>query len=303
MATPQNPKPLTKENLLNEPIFANVDTWPYLPKGIIGQGINSKDNEAIIKKYSDNFARLTGIAEDFINRQRTVLSWLLAVIIGVLGNLAVNLLFGAAFIYSVFSIILLGVTIVAMGALVITIFKVFPTNCSLTVDFVPQYMMLDRKPKVQEDKLNTTAAIQFKIQISDESADYTLHLFNELINNFANTVSLALLRDKLKETKLQIFSVKEIRVFGIGGAYSAYMLNFDLKSRFAFLDPNISEKINSELRRINEALMQARTTVSVYGIDQNEIRWTNRGHIFINAIKEWDFNSVKEEIKQQITDG
>lgn len=222
-------KPLTKENLLNEQVFSNLDTWPFLPIGEIGQSIEAVDQEQLFKQYgeySENLQRLNKITDDFVNRQRNLLSWLLAASMGFLGSLAVNFAFNTPFSYSGLSITLLIITVAIVILLGYTIFKVYPTNCTYKVDILQPFVRVNNFPSLQTSKLT----IKAKTLFATTDSDYNLSSLNELLLKYASLVSLAILRDKLRVTNLTTIHVSSIENYG-QSIYSPYLTKFDLKGR------------------------------------------------------------------------
>ena len=88
---------LTKQNILEHKV-ANICTWPLIAKKTVTKmdGGNSKTSEKrdFLEEYKTLFAEMPQIIEHVTTTQKILLSWLLAVTIGVLGNLMVNLFFG-----------------------------------------------------------------------------------------------------------------------------------------------------------------------------------------------------------------
>jgi hypothetical protein len=220
-------KPLSKENILNNEVFAKIDTWPYLPKGLIGQGAKPI-TEDVFKEYRNDLSAINKTVEEFVSRQRTIIPWLLAVTIGVLGNLAVNLLFDSPLLrLSELSVGFFIVTLIVIFIMAVAVFFYYPTNCSFIVTFFPHKAVLDNLP----------AALQ-TAQLNPIAGSYASDLFslNEVITEYEEVISLAILRDQIKGVKKSIMRVKELRSLGIS-QYAPYVVTFDLKHVRFFLAP------------------------------------------------------------------
>ena len=88
---------LSAKNLLEKRVF-DVETWPFSPRGIISpdrENLYDKEKDAINKERDIEIKNLyENFSERLHDRQVTVISFILAMIIGVSGNLFVSLIFG-----------------------------------------------------------------------------------------------------------------------------------------------------------------------------------------------------------------
>ena len=86
--------PLTKENILNNTID-KIDTWPYLPSGLLIKPAHKKDyTDQLVKLQHSHFAEMQRLVERYRDKQKISISWILAAGVGISGNLIVNLFFG-----------------------------------------------------------------------------------------------------------------------------------------------------------------------------------------------------------------
>jgi hypothetical protein len=281
---------LTRDNILTQSVFSNVDTWPYLPAGTIGQqGASKQKTDAIWKEYQRGLSSISTIMDEFIGRQRAIVSWIFAAAIGVVGNLIVNLFFGAIILqFSILWIALIIIAFIALFTLVMAIFFYYPTDCVFrTTYFPPPPDFSIQSYPLQLSKLNSKARIMASFPSSLEN----------LIRGYTGLISLTILRDELVKSGIENMQVTELRRIAV---LPFYHLTFGLKHRHLFWRPGIDKKIVADLLKINQALMDARLTSSVYAVDQDYSRWKSRGYEFLNQIASWDLKEVVKEIENQI---
>jgi len=285
---------LSEENILNFPVD-RIDTWPYLPRGLISEGQEDKElgrrnMDRVMKESEDSFSELERVIKEFVSRQRTIISWILAVFAGVAGNFVVNVLFGSLnFQVSDLSLILLIVGSIIFAVLIFIIFLYYPTRLSYRIVFIPPFEYPQPfKPVINEDKLKLKAKILVQV-------DPTFH---DLIVRYTNLISLAILRDELKKVGMRIVKVSELRELASG--YPYFRIEIELKQRRMFWHPKVASKARSELILVNDALTRTKIQIGVHSVDRNKERWKNKGHVFLNEISQWNMEETMQKIKEQI---
>lgn len=122
--------------------------------------------------------------------------------------------------------------------------------------------------------------------------------FIDTIVNFTNLISVAILRDTLKT--MQWNTVRIAKLPGMHGWFPFYTLAFDFQKRWLFLKPQILDKVKEKLFNISLLLVNAKIFVGVYAVDTDQDRWFQRGHLFPNAVAQWNLDTFLRKVENQI---
>lgn len=283
---------LSEENLLEENV-TNLETWPFLPRGVISpdrKELSQERQDRIHLERDREFSMIENCAERAYNRHAIVISFSLAIAAGVLGNLAVSLLFGPLNLRIPWSSIgLIGVILLGIMILVYLIIQYLPTGLSYTVRFIPPWEYPSFPlPPLQKDKLEPNASV---IALFDSP-------FIETIVKFTNLISVAILRDTLKT--MQWNTVRITKLTRMHGGVPFYTLTFDFQKKWLFLKPQILDKVKEELFNISLLLVNAKIFIGVHAIDIDQDRWLQRGHLFLNTVTLWNLDAILREVENQI---
>lgn len=281
---------LSADNLLTMKV-TDVDTWPFLPRGIISpdrESMYDKEKDRINKDETTEFQSLSGITTRLHERQIIVVSFMLAIAIGVLGNLAVSLLFGSINL-QITNVAFLVFVLIVIAFLAYMIFLYAPLNLNYRVQFNPpwEYPRMSL-PKLAEDKLT----LKGRLEASYPSS------FIELVLNYSNLLTVAILRDYLRIVAFKNLRITELK--SLGDDYPFYTITIDFKHSWLFWKLKIPEEATSELISLNSQLMMAKILIGVHALDNDSDRWFQRGHVFINEVSTWDINDIKRKIENQI---
>lgn len=295
---------LSKENILQLNFFNEIDSWPLIRKANDNYNgdVWKKYRKSIRKEHIAELSRIDKTIEDFVNRQRTIISWLLAVIFGVFGGLLINLLFDQPLSLNEVPLWLLILAITGMTASIVGIFVYYPQNCSFRITYFPTLTSKIADSRIELEKLNKscielqTEKLNAKAVSLKDSNSFIIRILD-----YAGVASSTILRDKIKETpKLHLIRIKELKQ--LSPSKMIYILTFDLKHGLFFWFPKIGEKIQNELKTINDSVMAAKMFVNSYAIDNEPSHWREKGHLFLNEIVELDLTEITRQIEKQILD-
>jgi len=291
--------PLTQENLLKRKI-QNLDTWPYVPKGLIPE---QKDSEPIPQREMGNitqhrereFAKIDNILTDFTQRQRTIASWLLAVALGIIGNLVVSLLFSPlVFDFSLWSntrwfFLIIG--LISIVILICAIFLYYPTNL-----YYRDVLIAPAKfPSSFEQVINALDKSKLSA-LAQVSATYEFALREKTVD-FVHLVNLAIIRDDLESVNMQVLKVCDLTPIS---EFPIFTIIFGFRNKFSFWNPKTKDKLRADFQGIISALTYIKMKIGVRSIDLNENSWKERGHIFLNEITKWDMKELADKIESTI---
>jgi hypothetical protein len=283
-------KALSKEGLINDDVW-EIDTWPYNPSGTLKQALQTQhmSTDEIIKVQEQEYNQLKEIVQQFSEKQKTSISWILAAAIGVLGNLAVTLGFGPLNSSGNLAAMLLVLSIILI--LVFAYFLFLP-KVSTTFKFIGPYVSF---PQGYEQYINQQNCTNQYSQI--------IFQFNRLsreTTNFGTLVRAALLKKHLKPILDKASCIKILDIRDIGNNLGFYFIEISPKNRWVLLSPHAKENIQKELRDLVDTLMQARITCSVYSFELDPQEWTRRGTQFIDTIAAWDMQEIQSAIIDQL---
>lgn len=278
---------LTQENILNNKM-SEIDTWPFLPSGLIDEEKMPRDEiDKISKRQINSITRAKELAEKVKDKQNMIMTWILAVLIGIVGNFLVNLIFGPlnftelpVGIFMLMSLILI--------ALILAVFFYLPVTINSKTSFItpwkyPSNFFIELPP----DELTSKAKAFTSYSVS----------FRDKIVEFTNLISLCILRDKLTNCKWKRLKINSIEPIS---SQPVYMFDVDFKSKLFFLHPNMAPELFEELQSFYVHFYGVHIDIGVHKIDRNEKRWNNRGPAFFNEIITWDMKELTKKVKEQI---
>ncbi|UCH01565.1 MAG: hypothetical protein JSV20_06825 [Candidatus Bathyarchaeota archaeon] len=284
-------KKLSINNILNSNI-SGIYTWPYLPRGLVSKSEKSDVMDKNSEEHKNQFFQIEQALRTLSERQRVIVSWLLVVSAGILGNLIVNLFFGSPNFYfssSSGALLIIGITLL-LGSIYL-IFRYYPTNLSYQIRFLPPWEYPpDFYPTFNMDELSSLA----KIHVSSKSS------FHNIIVKFSNLIALAILRDQLNSVDMKILKVSELDWIG-RPFHPFYSITLDFKSSKSFWSPSIGKKVKAELIKINDAILIAKKSIKDRAVEHSESEWIQRGHNFLNEISQWETDNLIETIQTKIT--
>jgi hypothetical protein len=272
----------------------HINTWPYLPSGVLKQHEKydlSKETEQIGKLYEKEFMEIDKFIELFSEKQKAVMGWIFAALIGVLGNLAVNLSFSAPTILNNLQLVFLALVLAALIVFIILYLRYLP-KVSITFNFIPRY---DSFPAGYEQYINQNSCTNFYSKMILQHG--TLH---ELVMDFGSLVRIALLKEclnlaKKKTSYVHISSARKIDDF-----LPATFIEISTNGIKPWLDFHGKDKIKMELVELVNAMFNARQLCSVrkFELDPNE--WRIYGCDFLGWVSDWKFKEARDAIIQSL---
>ena len=281
---------LSIDNLLTKKV-TDIDTWPFRPRGVIQpdrDNMFDKEKDKINKDWEMEFQNiLNSVTSRLRERQILIVSFSLAIITGVLGNLAVSFLFGSISFQianAIYLVIILAIIAILAGMIVLYVHL----SLNYGVQFMPPWRYPEMSlPELAEDKLSPKGRLETSYPSS----------FTKLVLDYTNLLTIVMLRDHLKEV-----AFKNLRIVELHSPpdFPFYTITIDFKHQWLFWKWNIPEAVSSELSNLNTQLMLAKIFIGVHALDINPDRWLQRGHIFINEVSQWNMNDARKRIESQI---
>jgi hypothetical protein len=281
---PKQLKDLTVQEFVSTEISA-INTFPYRPSGLLtkhSRGAPTADTDKLMQNYLNDLKETDRFVERFSEKQKTSLGWVMAGLIGVLGNLAVNFGFSNPIIgVNLFWMVLALIVV----ALVIGFYLSFLPRVIMVFRFIPNYMDF---PKGYEQYIpqascsNPYSNIIFQFQRLDET-----------VRNFGVTVKLAILKDCIinalkKSSCVRISSVQQ------RDQYLPFVtVEVSLKGIKLWFRPKVQNELAAELRELALAFMNAHQLCSVRAFELDSVEWQNHGVDFVDAVSSWDFDAVQ----------
>lgn len=229
---------------------------------------------------------------DLKNRQTLVIPWLLAVGVGIIGNLTVNLMFqGLDFSYLKTMQIPLTICIIAIIGISTLVFLYLRTNVQhqtivmLRWNGGPETKMYPPDPLKQEE-IRKRLGMENKPNLCSR------------LNDYANLMLLGLLRDYLKNHETKILKIK---IEKLSELHAIYSVTAEFKRQSHFWYWNTPSKLGKDLSEINDAILNAKIAASGFSLNDNEKDWKDRGQAFFAEIEQWDLQSMTSKIEEQIT--
>jgi hypothetical protein len=263
--------PLTHESLLTEPLV-DLDFGPFKhPKVPTWKGTWHRE---MVKHLGDSIRR-------YRERRILTVSWILAALIGVFGNLFASSLFGRPEYGNGF---FAGLFLAAALASVLVLFIYFPPAFTHTFQVFYGKDASDAKMKLFEAFEQKTGAL--------------LQSFSELdgkIDEFLRVYNLLLIRDCLRAHPLIVTRVTEARNPEVG--FESWV-TVGARSRFAWMARKIEQQLWNELGLVCELF--ATTIVPIGPAYVDEKTPLESVQKFDLALSSIDFDELKPRIVKQI---
>ena len=268
-----------------------INTWPYLPSGLL-----KKHEEYDLRKQTaddmefqgEDWKEVKRLVEQFSEKQKTVLSWILAASIAVLGNLAVNLAFAVPiFADNLFWMLLCLLVVV----LLIVLYLKFLPKVTAAFRFIPPYVNF---PTGYEQYVTKAPCTKLYSKII-----FQWGTLQEKVVDFGKLVRTAILKDQLcfQLKKASYVRISDIIDIGDGIAYFVRISTDGVKP---WLDPHGRDKIEAEMREIVTALFHARMQCSVFRFELDPKEWDIHGCDFVDGVSEWKLEEVRKTIINEL---
>lgn len=273
---------------------AEVNTWPYLPSGLLKkpeERDSGKETDDIVKFQGEDWKEVERLVEQFSEKQKTVLGWILTASIAVLGNLAVNLAFAVPiFAGNLFWVFLCLLIIVIL----IFLYLEFLPKVTAVFRFIPSYTNF---PTGYEQYITKAPCTKPYSKII-----FQFGTLQEKVVNFGKLVRTAILKDQLcaplkKESYVRISDITDV------GDGIAYFVRISTDGVKPWLDPHGREKIRMELRELVTAMFYARIKCSVRRFELDPKEWDIHGCDFVDGVSEWKFEEVRRAIIDKLQSG
>jgi len=281
-------KDMTWEEFIEAKIFSAVDTWPYRPRGTIKKpqhkDVDPRESSSkLIEMQNQEYNELEHFIENFSNKQKSVISWIFAALIGVVGNLIVNLVFSPPVFSGDMFLILFCIIVFAL--LVLTYVKFLP-KVSMIFKFIPSYKSFSSGyekyiPQAQCKKSSSQIILSY-------------NRLQEVVTDFGVLVRVAILKDSLLPLLKKSSYVKISDIRDIGKV--AYFIEISTNGWKPWVDPKARDRIRSELRDFIQGMMNARQICSVFDFELEPKEWGLRGCDFVDAVSDWNFDNMRKDL-------
>jgi hypothetical protein len=244
--------------------------------------------DELLRLKDEEYRQIGECVNQFSEKQKTAIGWILAATIGVLGNLAVTLGFGPLNFSGNLAAML--IVLVTLTMLVFAYF-LFLQKVSIVLKFIGPNVGFPSGYEKYVTQANPNLHSSTTLQPSD---------LGEVTTGFGSLVRTAMLKRYLnpildKATGIRISDIRNVR-----SNLSYYFIEFSTKNIRIWADPHGKEKIQKELRDILDGLLQARQMCSVYGFELDSKEWTERGPKFIDIVSTWKMDEVQSAIIDQM---
>jgi hypothetical protein len=260
-------------------------TWPFLPSGILSKHEAydlHKDTERDFQSYNEELNAISIFSKDFSDRQKTVLGWIFAALIGVIGNLAVSFAFETSMSGNLlWASICLGLVI----ALTVGYIYYLPV-VSMTLRFIASY---EGFPDGYEKYISATSNPMSHIILQFSQ-------LSETVTQYGILVKTAILEHHLSSVLTNSRYIETSDIVGLSQYNPAYMIVVSTKGRRPWLDPRGRLIVSSELRNLVDALFQARGSCSVLKFELDPDRWKSNGASFLDKVADWKFGECRQEL-------
>jgi hypothetical protein len=261
-----------------------IDCWPYEPTGLLIKHAGKEpDTDQMLKALNNDWNEIETFVERFSEKQKTSLSWVVAALIGVIGNLAVNLGFTSPVVGDNLWWVFVTLLVVA---LLIGLYLVFLPKVSMTFRFIPQYIDF---PAGYEKHVP-----QKSCRNPYSSLVYQYATLNRLVAGFGTIVRLAVLKDRVLST---LKNASFIRISNVRKAdihLPVLYIEVSTKGTKPWLKPTSAKHIQKELRDMAQAMFDAHQLCSVRAFELDTAKWNNRGCDFLDAVSDWKYEEVQE---------
>jgi hypothetical protein len=124
-----------------------------------------------------------------------------------------------------------------------------------------------------------------------------------VVNSFAVTVRLAILKDYILKDMKKTSCIKISNIMIKESFLPFVVVEISVKNIKTWFDPKASKKLESDLRNLVQAFMDAHQLCSVRAFELDTAEWQQRGCNFIDAVSSWDFGTAQKMIISLIKDG
>jgi hypothetical protein len=283
-------KKLSYDGLINEDII-EVDTWPYNPTETLKQVLQTDCMSAdeLLRLKNEEYGQISECVNQFSEKQKTAIGWILAATIGVLGNLAVTIGFSPPnFSFNIGAML---VVLVVVSMLVFVYF-LFLQKVSIVLKFIgpnvtfpsgyEKYVAQSEKPNAYSSKTLETGNL------------------GEITTSFGSLVRTALLKRHLNPILHRTSGIRVSDIREVGTGLSYYFIEFSTKNIRIWGDPHGKEKIQKDLKDVVDAMLKARQMCSAYGFELDSHEWTERGPRFVEIVSAWKIDEVQSAIIDQM---
>jgi hypothetical protein len=280
---------IPSDELFLEMPMKDYNSWPYRPSnflkipnqepGPVREITNWYEREL---ELSDNFLK------DFISKKLAVVSWLIAALIGIVGNLAVSILFASEF-FLMRNIALFSLSIIIVIVLIVAFFNYYP-KLNYTIKYFSDYhdFLSGYEQYVSQSQLNIYS--NFIIQYND------LPL---IVNDFGSLIRVKILYDHLRD-KLMNYKYIYISNIILIDKYLP-LITISISTNFeAFITPKNENKIRDELHDLLHILWQSKNLCNTMAFEADREEWQRHGASFLNVVSNWDFDKMRAEIIKKI---
>jgi hypothetical protein len=268
-----------------------VDTWPYNPSETLKQALQTDcmSPDELLRLKDEEYRQVGECANQFYEKQKTAIGWILAATIGVLGNLAVTLGFGPFSLGGNLAAML--VVLVILLSLVFVYFF-FLQKVSIILKFIGPNVNFPLGYEKYFDQAENSNPHSSTILESGN--------LGEVTTSFGSLVRTALLKRYLnpildKATGIKISDIRDVR-----SNLSFYFIEFSTKNIRIWADPHGKERIEKELKDIVDAMLKARQMCSAYGFELDPQEWNQRGPRFIDIVSAWKMDEAQSAIIEQM---
>jgi hypothetical protein len=286
-SVPRNLKDITWEEFAKSKI-SDIDTWPYLPSGLLKQkgaeGFQPSTDE-LIRMTNEDWNESRRFTNDFSEKQKLVLGWIITASIGVLGNLAVNFAFGFPRVgYNIFWMELA----LFFVAILVVIYLLFLPRVSLNIRFFPSY---ESFPSGYETAIQNAPCHKPYSQTV-----FSYNRLAQMVADFGSAVRLAILRECLMSALEKKSYIHISNIWKVDEYLPVCYIEVSTKGIRPWLDRHGKRRIETELRKVVDQMMNARQLCSVRKFELDKGIWNIRGCDFIDGVSAWDFKEVRDAI-------
>ena len=289
----------TYDNLTSKPIN-RIDIWPLVRRGKLKAKESEQKRRNLEKELKrrrkwersryDEFSR---IVDTFHSNQKTRLSWILAAIIGIIGNFVIGSLYGkiqweklgVLHIYGFF--ILIG--------LIVDYFQRF--SFDLRYQFVVAFPDPEPFPKGYEQYIS-------RLRTPDINSQNVLNnkMLNILVEKFCYSIALGFIRDQFLEFQLEVLKIRKLEeaVPGPRKRYPVLEFQLEVNPRSTFYDLNIANKAKQDFSRIVVSLTKAMMIYNAHWYDTSSSEWQHRGSVFLSRFAGVDMKEMSDRLIDQI---
>jgi hypothetical protein len=264
-------------------------SWPFRPSGTL---IKPSREPSGVNKITDKgqmeFEYYNQFVNNFIQSRLNHITWILAAVIGVLGNLVVSFAFSTPNVTPLNNIVtIFGVLLIIF--IIIGLLYIEPMKFMFS--FLPDYLSFPKGYAKYVD-INSLENVKAKINVQFDVVD-------EYVANFGNLVLLIILRDHLKEALKDVKYLKIVDIKSLSQFSVSLHITISTKLR-ALIFPVSRETIVREFMTLMGSITRCRILCSVLAFETDEEEWKKYGANFLDTVVDWDFRLKTSEIISEI---